>query len=61
MDDIRRNTNLQIKILEISAFNGKGLTEVIDWIQQSSPHSWWKYILENNLFIIYLSTYSIIY
>lgn len=39
MDDIRENTTLQIKILEISAFNGKGLTEVIDWIQQSSPQS----------------------
>lgn len=58
MDDIRENTTLQIKILEISAFNGKGLTEVIDWIQQSSPQSWWKYILENNLFIIYLSAYT---
>lgn len=39
IDDIRQNTKHQITILEISAFNGKGLTEVIDWVHQASTKS----------------------
>lgn len=39
LDDVRANTKLQIKLLEISAFNGKGLNDVIDWIQQFSEQS----------------------
>lgn len=39
MDDIIKNSTQKISILEISSFDGKGLDNVLKWLQENCKES----------------------